>query len=396
MIGEALKKRIESVDVSNCLPGEEDPFFVCDLGVIARNYAAWKTFLPRINPFYAVKCNGDPVVLKLLASWGIGFDCASHNEISTVLGLGVDPERIIFANPCKTSSYIRYAKSVNVSKMTFDNIDELSKIASFYPGADCLLRVATDDSTAQCQLSSKFGAHPVDTRGLLSHAKKLGLRVVGVAFHVGSGCSDPSAFVDAISRARTVFDEAEALGMPPMSLLDVGGGFSESSFEDSAASLNDALDTYFSGPAFQNLSIIAEPGRFFVANAFTLAAHVIAKRSTMRLGDADMTMLYVNDGVYGNLNSILFDHQEPEPSPLVHSGAFVYGTQSEGSYKYSLWGPTCDGLDCIAKQISFPTPVNVGDWICFNNMGAYTLAASTTFNGFNCVCDVLYVSSSNI
>lgn len=395
MIGEALKSRIEAVDANSCLPGEEDPFFVCDLAVIERNYATWTTYLSRVEPFYAVKCNGDPVVLKLMASWGIGFDCASYHEIRTMLDLGVAPSQIIFANPCKTASYIRYAKAVQVAKMTFDNLDELQKIARFYPSAECLLRIATDDSAAQCQLSSKFGAPPADSRSLLTHAHSLGLNVTGVAFHVGSGSSDPLAFVDAISRARTVFDEAEALGMTPMTLLDVGGGFSESTFVETATRLNEALEVYFSGAAFKDLRIIAEPGRFLVANAFTLAASVIAKRSNIRLGDATAAMLYVNDGVYGNLNSIIFDHQDPEPSPLIHSGVFLYGTQSSGNYKYSLWGPTCDGLDCITKNVEFSIAVNVGDWIAFKNMGAYTLAASTTFNGFNCVCDVLYVRSSN-
>lgn len=68
----------------------------------------------------AVKCNPDLQVLRLMSELGLGFDCASKNEIETVLKLGVDPSRIIYAQPCKTKSYVRYAANAGVKQMTFD------------------------------------------------------------------------------------------------------------------------------------------------------------------------------------------------------------------------------------------------------------------------------------
>lgn len=120
------------------------------------------------------------MVVKLLASLGLGFDCASKSEIQQVLDLGVEPNRIIYANPCKQSSFIRYAAQQNVAKMTFDNAEELHKIKMLYPNAELVLRILTDDSKSLCQLGLKFGA-PLDTVDyLLRTAKELDLNVIGV------------------------------------------------------------------------------------------------------------------------------------------------------------------------------------------------------------------------
>jgi ornithine decarboxylase len=227
----------------------------------------------------AIKCNPDPYILRLLASLGVGFDCASAGEISQVLNIGgIDPSRIIFANPCKATSFIRSAAKSGVDKMTFDNIDELYKIARVHPGAKLIVRILADDSKSTCRFGIKFGA-PLDAvSGLLSKAKELHLDVIGVSFHVGSGCYDPSAYTDAIRRARAAFDIGKEVGYE-FSLLDVGGGFEDALFEQAAGVLTEAIDLYF--PDRCNLRMISEPGRFYVSNAFRLAANVIAKRGKM-------------------------------------------------------------------------------------------------------------------
>ena len=79
----------------------DDAFFVCDLADVIRKMKIWKEQLPRVKPFYAVKCNEDPALLGLLAELGANFDCASKMEIKRILTMGISPNRIIFANPCK-------------------------------------------------------------------------------------------------------------------------------------------------------------------------------------------------------------------------------------------------------------------------------------------------------
>lgn len=134
--------------------------------------------------FAAIKSNPDPMVVKLLAALGLGFDCASKSEIQQVLQLGVDPERIIYANPCKQASFIRYAAQQQVAKMTFDNAEELHKIKLLYPNAELVLRILTDDSKSLCQLGLKFGAPMERVASLLQTAKDLELNVIGVRYVV--------------------------------------------------------------------------------------------------------------------------------------------------------------------------------------------------------------------
>lgn len=331
--------------------------------------------------------------------------------------MGVDPSRIIYAQPCKTNSYVRYASEHGVKQMTFDNTDELYKIKKLFPDAELFLRILTDDSSSLCRLSLKFGASMDSTEGLLALAKKLGLNVVGVSFHVGSGASDPLAFMKAVQDARTVFDQALAYGYD-LRTLDVGGGFCTETFEAMAATLSVALDEYMPS----HILIIGEPGRYYVANAFTLACNVIARRTIQDPETEEKSyMLYMNDGLYGNFSSIMFDHQNPIAQVLRTSGHTVYdkpasrpiadtmtppesptssvvdllsaiGTVPRG-VEYSIWGPTCDGIDRISDSIRFAHTLDVGDWLYFEQMGAYTKCSATRFNGFTDKHDVVYVNS---
>jgi ornithine decarboxylase len=395
LIGDALKTRVDAVDHDLCGVGEEDAFFVADLGEVYRQHLRWKKNLARVKPHYAVKCNPDPQVLRLMMQLGLGFDCASKNEIETVLNLGADPDRIIYAQPCKTKSYVRYAAQAGVKQMTFDNADELYKTKQLFPDAELYLRILTDDSASLCRLSQKFGAALDQTAELLELAKKLELNVVGVAFHVGSGASDPKAFIKAVQDARLVFDRAAALGFN-MHTLDVGGGFTgDATFEPMAAVLSASLDEYFP----PQVRIIGEPGRYYVSTAFTIACHVIARRTVAdaTLGTTSY-MLYLNDGVYGNFSSIIFDHQHPVPRVLKSGPDVLYdvprsGYDTPSQIEYSIWGPTCDGIDIVSSSCTFPELLDVGDWLYFEDMGAYTKCSATRFNGFTDSHDVVYVCS---
>ncbi|CCK70196.1 ornithine decarboxylase SPE1 KNAG_0D04510 [Huiozyma naganishii CBS 8797] len=393
----ALEKRIISINEETCSPGEENSFFVCDLNELVTLYKNWRKELPRVTPHYAVKCNPNPKLLYYLAQMGVNFDCASKMEIAQILALGIHPDRIVYANPCKMSSYIRFAEKQGVLYTTFDNVEELHKIKKFHPSARLLLRITTDDSTAQCQLSTKYGAALSSVPELLQTCQDLQLNLVGVSFHVGSGASDFSSLYYAIRDARWVFDLAESsFTLPALTLLDVGGGFQLHSFKESSQVLRDGLEKFF--PEGCGVRIIAEPGRYFAESTLTLATHVIAKRKV----NDDEAMLYINDGVYGNLNCILFDHQNPTPRVLHHSDKFHYfdfdssapphAVSKNHRYKVSIWGPTCDGLDCITKECYLNKDLVVGDWFYFPHLGAYTSSAATPFNGFDQIADTIYIN----
>lgn len=334
-----------------------------------------------------MKCNPDHEVLRLLAALDTGFDCASKTEIEQVLALGIDPSRVIYAQPCKTKSYMRYAAQQGVKQMTFDNADELYKTKALFPDAELFLRILTDDSTSSCRLSLKFGASLDATQELLELAKALGLNVVGVSFHIGSGASDPQSFAKAVMDSRVVFDQAENVGFE-MKTLDVGGGFSGHLFEDMAQVLSEALDDHFP----PSVRIIGEPGRYYVASAFTLACNIIARRDIKDpITRQSSYMLYINDGVYGNFSNIIFDHQNP--SPRILSRRCDQDEEATRTTEYSIWGPSCDGIDLISGHCTLRGVLDVGDWLYFEEMGAYTKCSATRFNGFTNNHDVLYISS---
>ena len=309
-----------------------------------------------------------------MAQLGTGFDCASKFEIQQILNLGVDPARIIYAQPCKTNSFIRYAAQRDVKQMTFDNAEELYKVKQHFPDAELYLRILTDDSSSLCRLSLKFGASLGATKGLLELAKDLDLDVVGVSFHVGSGATDPDLFTRAILDARLVFDQAAEVGFT-LRTLDIGGGFSSDNFEQMASVISPILDDNFP----PHVRVIAEPGRYYVSKAFQLACNIIARRTledpVTRLRSY---MIYLNDGLYGNFSSMMYDHQHPVPRILRCDDEFLYGrtglaSETVAMTEYSIWGPTCDGIDCISTSSILPRVLNIGDWLYFEEMGGTQL-----------------------
>ena len=398
--------------------GLEDTFYVTDLGVVRRRWEEWQECLPRVEAHYAVKCNPDNGILSLLASLGSGFDCASVSEFDAVLALGVDPSRIVYANPCKPPAHAKAAMAAGINLQTFDSVFELRKLAKYAPNASLLLRIRADDTSARCELGSKFGAEFENVQAILRKAVSLGSNVVGVSFHIGSGAGDPRAFPNAIAMARAVFDIAKAEGFGNMHVLDIGGGFSGGgidsglSLRDAAPIINCALDTYF--PNSDGVKIIAEPGRYFAEAAATLYAKVFGRRDYRERQNADVVVgesgydvqahdatpryaYYISDGVYGSMNCLFYDHAVLECRPLFTSEKSRVAHERGAAtvfHKSTVFGPTCDGLDKVLENVMLPFLDD--DWLAFPSMGAYTLSAASSFNGFDAtVAPTFYVSSEH-
>lgn len=400
----------------------EEPFYVVDLSVVAKQVLRWQKNLPTVGIRYAVKCNPNPSILRILEHMGTGFDCASMEEIRSVLDLKhthVDPvtgkfdaaNRIIFANPCKQPAHMRYARQVGVQYTTLDNEEELLKLKRYWPEAKCVIRIATDDSHSLCQFSTKFGANMNRVRKIIKVAKENDMHLAGVSFHVGSGCQDSESFVKAIRNAKKVFDVAAGEGFK-MHLLDIGGGFPgfreeskssslqrSASFESTSEQIRKSLEQNFP----EGVEFIGEPGRYIATGTSTLAVNVFSKRDCRKVSvddnlnekfvveeeeehnvdhdDApaavnDDFMYYVSDGIYGSFNNIFFDHYVPKVNLLKEI------QEEEPLHMSTIFGPTCDSMDCITKHVKLPE-LHVGDWLYFTNFGSYTTAsASGGFNGF--------------
>lgn len=352
----------------------DNPFYIVDLNKVIEQYNKWTEKLPNIKPYFAIKCNPDVKIIQLLAELGCNFDCASQYELATVLNIIDNPNRIIFANPCKIPSHIRYAYDKNIKLMTFDCIEELKKIHKLYENAELLLRICVDDSNSKCKFNTKFGCTLSDIDIVFEKIKELNMNLIGFSFHVGSGCQDPKSYYTAIRDCKLACVKSAKYGFN-ITTIDIGGGFpgidKHISFDDIATNIIKAQNDFFKYQIDENIiKFIAEPGRFFTESTHTLVVNVIAKKR-----EKNGFKYYINDGVYGSFNCINYDHQTPELIPLKIS------ENKEPLYLSTFFGPTCDSMDVIYKDIKF-NELNIGDILYVKNFGSYTCAPSSSFNGF--------------
>ncbi|XP_044730401.1 ornithine decarboxylase 1-like [Chrysoperla carnea] len=349
---------------------EKDAFHLTNIDDLVNKYTEFQEVLPKVFPFYAVKCNNDAVILKVLVTLGMGFDCATKNEIQTMLSLGVSPDKIIYSHPIKQESHLQYAASVNVGMMTFDCIPELHKIKQFYPSAKLLIRLSCDDETSLHKFGDKYGCNPdIEAFELLCVAHSLKLNVVGISFHVGGNCRDYNSYTYAIKRSQKLFALGKSMGFN-MVLLDIGGGFPGSDqieFRKLGRIVNDSLETYFSS---ENVQIMAEPGRYFVESAVTAACRITCVKKR-----AENISYYLNDGLCGSFAFTNFVNGPFEFKILKDL------TDSE-LYSSIIYGPTCWGEDIVDKSIHLPQ-LQINDWLYLENFGAYKQVFVTTFNGFS-------------
>ena len=351
---------------------DENAFYIVDLREITKSYKRWITLLPNIKPFYAVKCNPNIEILKTLSDLGVNFDCASEEEMKIIMNITNNSSRIIYANPCKIPSHIRYACNNNINLMTFDSEEELYKIKLYNPYSKLLLRLAVDDSNSLCKFNEKFGCIMEEVKDLLIISKKLDLNIIGFSFHVGSGCSSADSFYKAIKDCRDAVDIAQNLNIN-ITIIDIGGGFpgidTDITFESITNKVNEGIKTFFKDD--DNIKFIAEPGRYFAQKTHTLYINIINKKKKI-INNENIIIYYVNDSVYNSFNCILFDHCKPVIIPLHNKSNILY--------KSKIYGATCDSMDLICKEIMLPELI-VGDICYVENFGAYTIAAASEFNG---------------
>ena len=356
------------------------PLFVVDHAELRANYAMFKKYLPRVQAYYAVKANSDPAIVRTFYKCGASFDVASmpefenvHENIKHLPAKARQDwiwDKIIYANPIKPIETLR---ELNQYKplVTFDNFEEIKKIKKHAPQAGLVLRLKVANTGAMVELSSKFGASPGEAVDMILEADRLGLTVEGLSFHVGSQTTNFGNYVQAINLSANIYKEARDRGYTKMNLLDIGGGFpapydaSVKPFRELAKVINGELDRLF--PKASGLQILAEPGRFFCATAATAVAKIVGK--AVRDGK---TCYYINDGVYHTFSGVIFDHCK---YPLK---SFKKGPMEI----CAVFGPTCDALDVVSMADNLPTNLELNDLLYSEQIGAYSHASSTYFNGF--------------
>lgn len=352
------------------------PVVVIDHDVIRRNYASFRRHLPKVQAYYAVKANPAPEIIETLFKAGASFDVASLPEFLLVhkfIERLPDKQRqdfiwdkIIYANPIKPKETLQ-ALDQYKPLITYDNLEELRKIKRYAPNAGLVLRLRVPNTGSIVELSSKFGCDPSEAVDLIREAFRIGLVVEGLSFHVGSQCANFDNFIQALNIAAAVMAEARSR-RHEIKILDIGGGFPvpydphTKPFSDLAAKINAEIKRLFT----KDIEILAEPGRFLVATAAVAIARVIGK--AVRDGKQ---CYYIDDGVYHTYSGVIFDHIQ------YHLNAFKRGATEIST----VFGPTCDGLDTISQSEELPN-LEIDDLVYSKDIGAYSNASATWFNGF--------------
>ena len=366
------------------------PTFVIDHEIIRENFRCFREHLPDVQPYFAVKSNSNREVVETLYKMGASFDVASLPEFELVYEniRHLPPQeqqdfiwdKIIYANTIKPAEVLA---ELNKYKMlvTFDNRAELAKIKKHAPDVGLVIRIRVPNTGSMVELSSKFGADPGEAVDLISEAASLniGVGVEGISFHVGSQCNNFDNYVQALQIASSIFREAKLRGVEMgfinkqggrTMVLDIGGGFPARytrdvrPFGSLAKKINSEIKRLFKG---EDIQVIAEPGRYLVADACTLVVKIIGK--AVRNGK---TCYYLNDGVYQTFSAQIFDHQH---YPLH---AFKGGEKQ----LCATFGPTCDAFDTISLADELPEDLEIDDLLYAEKIGAYTIASATSFNGF--------------
>jgi ornithine decarboxylase len=353
------------------------PIFVIDHEKIRENYREFKEHLPNVQAYYAVKANSDPEIVRTLYDMGASFDVASMPEFMIVheyiKGMP-DKERqdwiwdkIIYANTIKPVETLE-ALDKYKPLVTFDNSEELRKIRRHAPNAGLVLRIRVPNTGSMVELSSKFGAHPGEAVDLIMEAFGIGLVVEGLSFHVGSQCTNFENYVQALQLSSNIIKEAESRAGQRIKILDIGGGFpvKYNSQVKAFKTLAKRLNTEFKRLFPPDMEILAEPGRFMVADACCVVAKVVGK--AFRDGKPSY---YINDGVYHTYSGQVFDHC------IYPVHAFKEGDKQVSA----VFGPTCDAFDTVTLSAELPE-LGIGDLVYSENIGAYSHASSTHFNGF--------------
>ena len=353
------------------------PLFILDHNRIRENYRIFKNNLPRVQCYYAVKANPNQEIIKTLFDEGSSFDVASYNEFMQIYEYIKHFEKddkhfyiwdkIIFSNTIKDRDTLRKIKRYR-PLVTYDNIDELKKIKEHCNSAGLVLRLKVPDTGSQVEMSSKFGAEPGEAYELIRQAFDLGLAVEGLSFHVGSQCTNFDNYTVALEISSEILHDALKKGHR-LNIIDIGGGFpvpydsQVPRFEKLAEVLNAEFARLFP----DDIEILAEPGRFIVATAATLVTEIIGKARR------DGKIFYhINDGVYHSFSGVVFDHWIP------NFNSFKQGKREV----CAVVGPTCDSFDKVSLSVYLPGNLEIGDYLYTENIGAYSIASATKFNGF--------------
>ncbi|HSX28231.1 MAG TPA: type III PLP-dependent enzyme [Candidatus Saccharimonadales bacterium] len=352
----------------------ETPYMLTDLGIVRDHCQTFKTLLPDIKMYYAMKALPDKQVLQTINEVTEGFDAASIGEINELLSLKVPAHKITYSNPVKSIESIHEAALRGIKMFAVQSREEIDKIATLHKNLEIFVRVKMEDTHSAVPLSTKFGCSHDEAVEILQYAGNQGLTPAGITFHVGSQQEGLAEWSKAIHKSQELLRQANARGIAAKT-INMGGGFpahyhaDDTTIEEVAREVNAAIS------AEKSFIYMAEPGRYIVAESSVIVATIIGVEERQH-----KPWLFLDVGVFqafsGAQRFEVFPHT-PFYVDLPHSHP-----STEEHKNYVLTGPSCDSKDILSYDASLPAGLQVGDRIAFANTGAYTVVYGANFNGF--------------
>jgi diaminopimelate decarboxylase len=193
-----------------------------------------------------------------------------------------------------------------------------------------------------------------------------GIRVVGVACHIGSQIASVKPFAEAAAKMRALAGQLRSDGHRILR-LDMGGGlgvpYGNGTVQATPRQYGEALVRALEG---LDVEVLVEPGRLLVANAGVLLSRVLLRKQ----GQGARKFVVIDAGMNDLMRPALYQaHHEIEPVGRPRRGAEVV----------DIVGPVCESADVLAKRRRLP-PLATGDLVVLRTAGAYGMAMASQYN----------------
>ena len=333
---------------------------------------------------YAVKANSNLAILQLLVELGTGFDIVSAGELERVLRAGGAPERIVFSGVGKRENELLRALDAGIHCFNVESEAELLKLSALADSGGKTAAVAlrinpqvesgTHPHIATGHREAKFGIDIGRAEALYRRAAGLpGVRMTGIACHIGSQITQATPFLDAARRIMTLVERLRENGIA-LEEVDLGGGFGVPYRDEPRPDVGALIAQLRRLTEKRGLKLLLEPGRAMMAEAGVLLARVQYTKTTdqgrFAIVDAGMTEL-IRPPLYDAWHEILA----------------VSTRVAAPSETYEVVGPVCESADFLGhgRRLAIQT----GDLLAVMNAGAYGFSMSSNYNSRPRAAEVL-------
>ena len=370
---------VEGVPLSRIADAVGTPVYVYSAGHIREQYGRLSAVLAPVphRICYSIKANGNLAILGLMRALGAGVDIVSGGELARALAAGFTGEDVVFSGVGKTEQEMEQALAAGVGSINVESEEELEVLAALAPTTRTVAPIAirvnpevlvdTHPYTTTGTKGKKFGV-PYDEAEDLAYRAFCtpGLKLRGLAIHIGSGLRDPAPFVEAVLKLLELVTGLRGRGVTTLSMLDLGGGLGIKYREaDQPLDVQAYADAILPHVAASQLRLVLEPGRYLVGNAGLLLTRLLyRKRSGGRMiavVDAGMTDL-IRPSHYQAYHEIAVDGSEGRPR-----------------VSYDVVGPICESGDFFALDRDLPE-LAPGDLLVLRGTGAYGFVMTSTYN----------------